>query len=62
MIDNKMNEHNIALLRQIIIRRKEMYDFFVKQFGKDYPLTKDILQSVNKLEQLLAIVESKYKI
>lgn len=57
-----MNEHNIALLRQIIVRRKEIYDFFAKHFGEDYPLTKDILQSVKKLEQLLATIESKCKI
>lgn len=57
-----MNEYNIALLRQIIVRRKEMYDFFVEHFGKDYPLTRDILQSVEKLQQLLARVESKCKI
>ena len=57
-----MNEHNIALLRQIIERRKEIYNFFVEHFGEDYPLTRDILQSVEKLQQLLAMAEGRCKI
>jgi hypothetical protein len=57
-----MNEHNIALLRQIITRRKEIYNFFVEHFGEDYPLTRDILQSVEKLQQLLMLVERRCKV
>jgi hypothetical protein len=56
-----MNEHNIALLRQIIERRKEIYNFFVEHFGEDYPLTRDIFQSVKKLQQLLAMAEGRCK-
>lgn len=56
-----MNEHNIALLREIIARRKEMYDFFVEHFGVDYWLTRDIAESVEKLTQLLTIIEGRCK-
>ena len=52
-----MNEDNIALLKQIIVRRKGIYDFFVKHFGEDYPLTKDILKSINSLTHLLSRIE-----
>lgn len=58
----QMNDENIALLRQIIVRRKEMYDFFVEHFGVDYPLVKDILQSVEKLQALLMLVERRCKV
>ena len=57
-----MNEHNIALLRQIIKRRKEIYNFFVEHFGEDYPLTRDILQSVEKLQSLLMLIERRCKV
>lgn len=57
-----MNEHNIALLREIIARRKEMYDFFVEHFGVDYWLTRDIAESVDKLTQLLTKAEGRCKV
>jgi hypothetical protein len=52
-----MNEDNIILLKQIITRRKEIYDFFVKHFGEDYPLTRDILKSISSLTYLLSKIE-----
>ena len=57
-----MNEHNIALLRKIIARRKEIYNFFAEHFGEDYPLTRDILQSVEKLQNLLMLIERRCKV
>ena len=56
-----MNEHNIALLRQIIARRKEMYNFFVEHFGTDYWLTRETADSINKLTQLLIVAEGRCK-
>lgn len=57
-----MNEKNIALLKQIIARRKEIYDFFVEHFGEDYPLTRDILRSINNLTHLLSQAEGRCKV
>lgn len=57
-----MNERNIALLKQIIARRKEIYNFFVEHFGEDYPLTRDILESVEKLTHLLSMAEGRCKV
>lgn len=57
-----MNEHNIALLRQIIARRKEMYVFFVEHFGADYSLTRDTLQSIEKPQQLLVFIERRCRV
>jgi hypothetical protein len=57
-----MNEHNIALLRQIITRRKEIYDFFVEHFGEDYPLTREIWDSIKNLTHLLSMAERRCKV
>lgn len=57
-----MNEHNITLLRQIIARRKEIYNFFVEHFGEDYPLIKDILKSITNLTHLLSMAEGRCKV
>lgn len=57
-----MNEHNIALLRQIITRRKEIYNFFVEHFGADYPLTREIWDSIKNLTHLLSMAERRCKV
>jgi predicted choloylglycine hydrolase len=57
-----MNEHNITLLKQIITRRKEIYDFFVEYFGEDYPLTREIWDSIKNLTHLLSMAERRCKV
>lgn len=57
-----MNEHNIALLRQIINTNKVVCRIFIEQYGEDHELTKETLNSLSRLVCLLAMAEGRCKI
>lgn len=56
-----MNEHNIALLRQIINTNKVVCRIFIDKYGEDHELTRETLSSLSRLICLLAMAEGKCK-
>lgn len=49
-----MNEKNLATLRQIVIKQREVCRHYIDTYGKDHAITKQSLSTLGKLIYLLA--------
>jgi len=57
-----MNERNIALLKQIIIKQREVCRIYIALYGEEHELTKQKLSSLGKLIYLLSRAERRCKV
>ena len=57
-----MNERNIALLKQIIIKQREICRIYIALYGEKHELTRQKLSSLGKLIYLLSRAERRCKV
>lgn len=57
-----MNEENLATLRQIVIKQREVCRHYIDTYGQDHKITKQGLSTLGKLIYLLARAERRCKI